>query len=91
MKVKLEGRSRWSLIKRLLFIGNYYYYEMCCFKRKVSAPKSPKDSKAWCPLNFSLKYYNHNGIQYKNKKNSIKPKNYPKSKTLRVLNKLDID
>ena len=31
------------------------------------------------------------GIQYKHTKNSIKPKNYPKSKTLKVLNKLDID
>ena len=32
------------------------------------------------------------GIQYKNTKNSMKPKNYPKSKTLRVLNnKVDID
>ena len=31
------------------------------------------------------------GIQYKKTKNSVKPKNYPKSKTLRVLNKLDID
>ena len=31
------------------------------------------------------------GIQHKNTKNSIKPKNYPKSKALRALNKLDID
>ena len=31
------------------------------------------------------------GIQYENTKNSIKPKNYPKSKALRVLNGLDID
>ena len=30
-------------------------------------------------------------IQYKNTKNSIKPKNYPKSKTPKVFNKLDID
>ena len=27
---------------------------MCCFKEKVSAPKRPKDSKAWCPLSFSF-------------------------------------
>ena len=31
------------------------------------------------------------GIQYKNTKNNIKPDNYPKSETLRVLNKLNID
>ena len=63
---------------------------MCCLKRKVSAPERPKYSKAWCPLKlFIRKSYNHN--QYKNTKNSIIPKNYPKSKTLRVLNKLDIE
>ena len=48
--------------KRLLFIGNYYDYEICCFKRKMSAPKRLIDSKAWCTLKaFYLKYYNHNG------------------------------
>ena len=31
------------------------------------------------------------GIEDKNTKNSIKSKNYPKSKTLRELKKLDID
>ena len=31
------------------------------------------------------------GIQYKNTENSIKRKNYPKSKTLGMLNKPDID
>ena len=31
------------------------------------------------------------GIQDKNSKNSVKSKNYPKSKTLRELKKLDID
>ena len=31
------------------------------------------------------------GIQYKNKEQHKKPKNYPKNKTLRVLNKLDTD
>ena len=31
------------------------------------------------------------GIQDKNTKNSIKSKNYPKSKTLKELEKLDID
>ena len=34
-----------SFESRLLFIGNYYYYEMCCLKRKVSAPKRPKIQK----------------------------------------------
>ena len=38
------------LNKRLLFIDNYYCYEMCCLKRKVSALERSKDSKAWCPL-----------------------------------------
>ena len=49
MKVKLNNRSRWF---RPSFIGNYYYYEVYCLKRKVSAPKRPKDSKALCPLSF---------------------------------------
>ena len=53
MKVKLTDVGG-SLNKRPLFIGDYYCYEMCCLKRKVSAPKRPKDSKAWCPLSFSL-------------------------------------
>ena len=43
-----------SLNKRQLYIGNYYYNEMCCLKRKVSAPERPKDSKAWCPVSFSF-------------------------------------
>ena len=43
-----------SLNKRLLSIGNYCCYEMCCLKRKVSAPKRPKDSKDCCPLSFSF-------------------------------------
>ena len=43
MKVKLKDRVGGFLNKRLLFIGNYYYYEMCCLKRKVSAPDRPKD------------------------------------------------
>ena len=54
MKVKLKDRRRWFPNKRLLFIGNYYCYEMCCLKRKLSAPKRPKDSKALCPLSFSF-------------------------------------
>ena len=54
MKVKLKDRSRRFPNKRLLFIGNYYSgdHEMYCLKRKVSAPKRPKESKAWCPLSF---------------------------------------
>ena len=55
MKVKLKDRKTevgGSLNKRLLFTGNYYCYEMCRLKRKVSAPKRPKDLKAWCPLSF---------------------------------------
>ena len=27
---------------------------MCCFKRKMSAPKRVIDSKAWCPLTPSF-------------------------------------
>ena len=46
MKVKLKDRSN------LLVIN--YHYEVCYLKRKVSAPKRPKDSKAWCPLSFSF-------------------------------------
>ena len=51
MKVKMQDRKTevgGSLNKRLLFIG-HYCYEMCCLKRKVSAPKRPNDSKTWCP------------------------------------------
>ena len=55
MKVKLRDGVGGSLNKRLLFIDNYHCYEMYCLKRKVSAPKRPKDSKAWCPLSFSFK------------------------------------
>ena len=43
-----------SLNKRLLFIISYYDYEMCCFERKMSAPRRLIDSKAWCPLNVLL-------------------------------------
>ena len=50
MKVKRKTEVGGSLNKRLLFIGNCYYYEMSCLKRKVSAPKRPKDSKAWYPF-----------------------------------------
>ena len=51
MTVTEEGGS---LNNRLLFIGNYYCYEMCCLKKTVSAPKRPKDSKAWCSFSFSF-------------------------------------
>ena len=54
MKVKLKDRRGDSLNKRLLFTSNYYDYEMCCFKREMSAPKRLIDSKAWFPLNFLL-------------------------------------
>ena len=52
--------------KMLLFIIRHYDYEMCSFKRKMSAPRRLIDSKAWCPLleilfAFYLKYYQHNG------------------------------
>ena len=46
-------------------------------KRKVNAPKRPKDLKAWCPLSFSSEILlTIMGLQDKNTKNSIKPKNY---------------
>ena len=48
--------------------------EMCCLKRKVSAPKRPKDSKAWYPSSFSFDTITIMGKQYKNTKNSIKTK-----------------
>ena len=53
--------------------------------------RGPKNQKPGVHEAFHLKYYNHNGNTRKTTKNSIKPKNYPTSKTLRVLNKLDID
>ena len=34
--------------------SNCYDYEMCCFKRKMSAPKRLIDSKAQWPLSFLL-------------------------------------
>ena len=49
------------------------------------------NSKAWCPINFLLKYYLHIGIEDKNTKNSIKSKNYPKSKNTEEVRKTDID
>ena len=48
--VRRRNISGVSLNKRVLFISNYYDYEMCCFKRKMSALKRLIDSKAWCPL-----------------------------------------
>ena len=64
---------------------------MCCFERKVSAPERLIDSKTWCPLSFYLTTVPIMGIQDKNMKNSIKSKNYLKSKTMRELEELDID
>ena len=43
VKVKFKNRN-----------SNHHDYEMRCFKRKMSAPKKLIDSKAWCPLSFSL-------------------------------------
>ena len=43
-----------SLNKKLLFTRNYYDYEMCCSEREMSDPKKLTNSKAWCPLSFSL-------------------------------------
>ena len=37
----------------------YYDYEICCFKREMSAPKRLIDSKAWCLLSFFLKHHHH--------------------------------
>ena len=79
-----------SLNKRLLFTGNYYNYEMCCFKREVSASKRLIDSKASCPLNFLLELLSV-GIQDKSTMNSIKSKNHPKSKALEESEKSDIN
>ena len=53
MKVKLKDRSRW-FPKQKTIEGNYYHYGICFLKRKVSAPKRPRDSKARCPLSFSF-------------------------------------
>ena len=64
---------------------------MCCFKRKMSAPKRLMDSKAWCLLSFLLEYYPQNENTRQNTKNSIKTKNYLKCKTLIELEKLDVD
>ena len=63
---------------------------MCYFERKMSAPKRLIDLKAWCSLSFLLEI-TVMGIKDKNTKNSIRLKNYPKSKTLKELEKLDID
>ena len=52
--IQLKDKARGSLNERLLFISNYYDYQMYCFKRKMSTPKMLMDSKAWYPLSFSL-------------------------------------
>ena len=56
MKVKLKEVEEvgGSLNKRLLFVSNYYDYEMCCFKGEISAPKRTIVSKVWRPLSFLL-------------------------------------
>ena len=40
--------------------SNYYDYKMCCFERKMSAPKRLIDLGDWCPLSFCLNNYHHN-------------------------------
>ena len=59
----------------------------------MSAPKRLINSKPLCPFeSFLFEFnYHHNGIEDKNKKNSIRSKNHPKSKTLRELERVDID
>ena len=75
----------------MFFISYRCDYEMCCFKRNMSAAKRLIDLKAFCPLSFYL-YYHHNGNRrQKNTKSSIKSENCLKSKTLRELEKLGID
>ena len=54
MKVSWKTEVSGSLNKRLWFTGNYYDYEMCCFKRRTSVPKRLIDSNAWFSLNCSL-------------------------------------
>ena len=62
-----------------------------CFKRKMRTPKRLIDLKAWCPLSFLLEIVSPWWEYKKNTKNSIKSKNYLKSKTLREPENLDID
>ena len=38
-----------------MLVINYHNYEMCCYKKEMSAPKRVIDSKAWCPLGFLKK------------------------------------
>ena len=62
MKIKLKDSGiGGSLKENLLVISDYPDYEMCCLKRKMSAPMRLIDSKAWCPLSFHLKYCHCNG------------------------------
>ena len=72
---------------------NCYDYEMCCFKREMSAPERLIDSKVWYSYYaFYLNYYRYNdNTRRKKTKNMIKSKNYPKSKTVRELEKFDFD
>ena len=60
-------------------------------KEKMSAPKRMINSKVWCLLKtFYLKYYYYIGNTKQKTKNSIKSKNYSKSKTPRKLIKLSL-
>ena len=57
----------------------------------MSAPKRLMIQNPGVYYAFSSNTITITGIQDKNTKNSIKSNNYPKSKTLRELEKLDID
>ena len=56
---------------------------MCGFKREMPALKRLIDLKAFY---LSMTCYHHNGNTRKNRKNSVKSKNYPE-KTMRELQK----
>ena len=43
-----------STAERLLFTGDYYDYEMCCFKKEMSVSEKLIDSNACYPLSFLL-------------------------------------
>ena len=45
---KVERKKEVTHEIKDLLISNYHNYEMCCFKRKMSAPKRLIDSKAFC-------------------------------------------
>ena len=75
-----------SLNKRLSFTGDYYYYEVCCFKAEMSARERLLDSNTWCSLSFSLELLSPYW-EYKTKTRRI----YSIKSTLRELEKFDND